>query len=362
MKRTFFYFSFVAVVIFFSLFMTQCAKEYSYEGGSSAQYTFLGSPNECLETVLNGSYYEGIATDSGNSIQLTAYVTLAGNYNIATGTVNGISFSSGGNFSDTGYQLVTLKCSGTPVDSGTFTFTVPGVDGCNFTVHVTPQPPADFMLIGSPNSCDNPSIVGNYQVGKDFTSSNTITLNVSVITTGNYSITTDTINGINFSTSGSFTATGNQQVTLTANGAAKTPGLAHFTVKAGSSQCSFTVPIITSEPYATYVLESGSSGTSTVCAPESLQGTYISGKQLSGSNTVTITIYVRDLGNYCVSTDIANGISFSVTGAFTNTGEQSLVLAGTGTPTSSGTFTFTPQIVGPALIGGASCDFSVTVQ
>jgi hypothetical protein len=55
---------------------------------------------------------------------------------------------------------------------------------------------------------------------------------------------------------------------------------------------------------------------------------------------------------------------FSSTGSFSDTGVQTVILTATGygTPVHVGSFTMTPEIVGPAPLGGSSCDFLLAVK
>ncbi len=62
---------------------------------------------------------------------------------------------------------------------------------------------------------------------------------------------------------------------------------------------------------------------------------------------------VNTPGDYNITTDTVDGVSFSAIGHFSTTGS---------TPLATGDFTFTPSIVGPAPIGGGACDATVTVQ
>jgi hypothetical protein len=62
-------------------------------------------------------------------------VATTGTYNITTNTVNGVSFSNSGTFSVTGVQTVLLTGTGTPLNSGSQTFTVTfGSSTCTFSI------------------------------------------------------------------------------------------------------------------------------------------------------------------------------------------------------------------------------------
>jgi hypothetical protein len=339
-------------------FLVTCSKEYSFEGGKgTAIYTFLGAPNDCQQSTISGNYYVSSPLTNDNTVSLTVDVTTIGSYNVSTSTNHGISFSATGNFADTGTQQIILTGAGTPDSTGVISFSIPGNSGCTFSVDVTNAPPAGLTLSGSPNDCDDPDIQGTYLIGKNTGDTNIINLSVTVNTPGDYSVTTDIINGISFSGSGTFTTTGSQKITLKASGAPIDPGIVYFTVKAGTSQCSFPVSIVNAEPFATYVLESGAD----VCL-HTLHGDYISNTPLTASNTCETRVYVKDPGNFTISTKRVNGIMFSLSGTFTTTGEQLVTLIGSGTPQNTGKYTLTPMIIGPAPIGGTACSFDVTVQ
>ncbi len=349
-------------LLLLTLVLTTCTKEYSYEGGPPAVFYLLGTPDECTEFKVNGSYYIGIGTDSGNTVEVNAEVSTTGNYSITTGAADGISFSSAGTFTDTGFQTIVLHCTGTPDSAGVFTFTIPGGTGCHFSVAVINQPPADYVLSGSPNDCTTPKYNGTFMALKALSASNIVIINVTVISTGDYSITTDTVDGISFSASGRFTTTGDQQVTLTGSGTPNSPGLFYFHLNTPSSQCTFSLQVISPDPLATYVLQSGTAGSQFLCTPQSIQGNYIAGTPLNISNTITITAYATIPGNYTISTGTVNGIMFQNSGTFASIGLQSVILNGYGTPLTSGTFAFVPQIIGPAPLGGESCDVNLVVQ
>ncbi len=353
-------FSFIIIAVLAVLLLVTCAKEYSYEGGPFAVYTLAGSPTQCTQANVNGHYYAGIETDSSNSVQVTVNVTVAGRFNIYTTQVNGLTFSSSGNFSDTGSYSVTLNCSGVPDSAGNFVVAIPGSNGCYFNLIVNKPLPSGYTLSGYPNDCQNPIIKGTYIDGQSFSNTNTVTISVNIVIPGTYSIHTDTLDGIYFSASGYFSATGNQSVILTGTGTPALPGLIFFTLTADSSQCNFSLPVRSADPLATYVLESGS-GSPNPCTPQTAQGNYVSGTLLDNTNTVTIGVYVTVVGNYSISTNKVNGMVFSATGTFTTTGAQTVVLNGTGTALSSGNFLFLPQIIGPAPLGGSTCGFNIIV-
>lgn len=349
-------------LLLLTLLITTCRKEYSYEGGPQAVFVLEGSPGECTDFTVNGDYYTGISTDSTNSVAVNVSVTTTGNYNIASTTADGISFSASGTFTDTGFYTITLKAGGTPAAAGDYTFTIPGSTGCYFSLQVTDQPPANYTLDGAPNDCENPNLSGTYAALNRLSSDNKLTLNVVVQSVGDYHITTDTVDGVSFSASGKFTATGSQQVVLAGEGMPDFPGVYYMNVRADASACNFPLKVGSSQPFATYVLQSSNNGTYDVCTPHTVEGVYTAGTALDLSNTITITAYVTEPGNYTIATEAVNGVLFESSGNFTATGVVSVVLQGSGTPFTPGNYVYVPEIIGPAPLGGAACGVEVPVK
>lgn len=364
MKRLFSFLFFLSLVAIL-LFAITCKKEYSYEGGAVAKYSFVGSPDTCTSALVSGDYIKNTPTDSSNNLVVYVIVTAPGSAEITTETIDGIFFTTGKinliKSSPLNYGIL-LYCHGSPTEAGVFTFHIPGTTGCSFSITVNGKQSANIILSGSPNDCTNPVHQGSFKQGVAATSSNLITVNIDVIEKGDYNITTDTVNGFYFSGSGTFSSTGTRQVVLQAYGTPNASELSRFTVTAGASQCSFYVAVDNADPLATYVLQSAQGNGVLYCAPGSVQGSYTAGTTLNGSNTLTVNAYVTVPGNYTISTTEINGVRFSATGTFTNTGAQDVVLKGSGTPVDVGTFTFVPQIVGPAPLGGSSCGLDVDVK
>ncbi len=351
------------------LVLSSCQKEYSFEGcvaGGSAPgtalFTLNGTGGTCTGSVVSGKYNTGNPLGTGNTVQLNVDVTTPGIYCLNTNSTNGMVFSAYGNFTTPGSQTITLTGAGTPVATGNYTFTPPVGAGCSFIVKVdtTSAPMGSFTLAGDPNSCINAKIIGDYTAGVPLVSSNTVFINVNVTGTGPYIIKTDTLDGISFSAKGNFTSLGIQTVTLPGSGTPDLPRNLAFTPSGNSSHCSFQLTIQNPGPPATYVLESGF-GNPNPCI-YTVEGTYSSNVALSASNTASIHVFVTVLGNFTIATNTVNGMIFSYTGSFTTLGAQYIALKGSGTPVSSGTYSFAPQIVGPAPLGGASCAFDIDVQ
>ena len=347
-----------AGVLMILLLFIKCKKEYSYEGGT-AIFSMVNQGGSCLGK-LSGNYYSAIPLSDSNFVQLQVEVTTPGRFSLQTNTRAGILFSTSGSFADTGLQTILLTGIGTPDSIGDFSFTpeIPGT--CSFTVTINAKQAelADYSLSGSPNQCANTLVLGQYLTGTALTGANTVVLNVDVISPGYYSIGTDTLNGIYFFASGNFTKSGSTTVTMAGLGTPTNAQNLVFTPRGNnSSGCTFKLSIQNSGPPATYVIESGQN----LCVGKAA-GSFTAGTSLSAANTYTLNVYVADLGNFTISTQTLNGIYFYYTGTFTSLGEQTVTLTGYGTPTAAGNFTFTPEIVGPAPLGGTACDFSLQVN
>ncbi|MEP7165958.1 MAG: hypothetical protein ABI741_14745 [Ferruginibacter sp.] len=336
---------------------TACEKEYSEEngnnpnaggGGSSsgtAIYTLTGTPGACSTPIINGIYTAGTAMNASNTVILTVDVTTVGTYTISTGTSNGISFSGTGTFTITGSQIIILTGSGTPAATGTFSY-IPGTNGCSFSITTTNAgPPAVFTLDGAPNACTAPTINGTYTAGTALGSSNTVQLAVTVTTAGSYNITSAIVNGFSFSGGGTL-ATGSQTITLTGNGTPANTGPAVFTPVAGG--CSFTINVTTAGGTSVYTL----TGAPNACTAPVIAGTYTAGVPLGAGNTVTVTADVTTAGTYNISTNTANGMTFTGSGTLVVGTAQPIVLTGSGTPTAANTSSFT--------IGTNGCSLPIT--
>ncbi|HET6766450.1 MAG TPA: hypothetical protein VFH08_03590 [Chitinophagaceae bacterium] len=85
------------------------------------------------------------------------------------------------------------------------------------------------------------------------------------------------------------------------------------------------------------------------------RGNYISDKALASSNSIDVHVNVTAIGNYTLTTDTIDGIWFSASGTFINTGDQIITLAGNGTPEFARNLLFTLRTANSA------CTFKLTV-
>lgn len=339
-----------AMVIFFA-----CQKETSFEGSNAPAAGSLQSDvsGDCLPKTVNGTYSVGVPLVSAtNTISVQVNVTKTGSYTIGTDTVNGYFFRSTGLFTTLGANTVTLRGNGTPFANGVNNFVV-SFDSSSCDIQVTVASAGAGTLAGSPGACAPITVNGTYSPGAIMGGANSANVQVNITTPGNIFITTDTVAGIWFSYTGSLAAGSNQPITLQANGtipSGETPGSKTFTVKFGSSACTFTANV------------AGPSAGIVNCGGATPAGTYTALTALDpATNTVQISVNVTTIGAYTITTDTVdgptpNGFWFNGSGTFSSTGNQNITLTGHGTPAAAGTFTLTVKY------GTSTCTFPVTVS
>lgn len=111
-------------------------------------------------------------------------------------------------------------------------------------------------------------------------------------------------------------------------------------------------PAPTPNNNAVFTLAATSGG----CTSFQVQGDYFTGVALTNANNVTLQVNVTTAGPYNISTTTLNGISFSASGTFANTGAQTVVLRGNGTPTAPGFNVF------PVSASNSACSFSINIS
>jgi hypothetical protein len=205
----------------------------------------------------------------------------------------------------------------------------------------------------STGECLPKNLQGVYAAGAALGSTNFIEVDVDVTITGSYAISSDTINGYYFAGSGEFASTGLNTVKLVGKGKPLADGIDIFTVSFDSTSCSFDVPVLPPNGGVPATFSLQTSGTN--CMNSVVSGDYKKAVALTSSNKVDIQVNVTAIGSYSISTAATNGMTFSASGAFTNTGVQSVSLRGSGTPVNEG------SIVIPVTVGSSTCSFTVAV-
>jgi hypothetical protein len=208
--------------------------------------------------------------------------------------------------------------------------------------------------------CLPSTLHGVYKAASAVTTDNYLEVNTDVTSAGLYNIVSDTVNGYFFSARGKFEKKGVYTVQLTCKGTPVAKGTNIFTIKYGSSICKIAIVAdstviltgIDTTLYAAYTL----GGNPNDCSPVLINGLYIADYALGNLNTVKIQVNVTTTGSYTITTDTVNGIKFSATGRFTNTGVQTVDLKGSGVPTADGKYFY--SVSGR---GGQRCSFLLEV-
>lgn len=130
-----------------------------------------------------------------------------------------------------------------------------------------------------------------------------------------------------------------------------------FTPGNSLSVCSFSIQVTSPEEPASYSLAVNEDG---ACSSYAVPGAIYHGVPLS-KNIMAITVNVKSPGDYTISTNTLDEISFSTTGKFTTTGLQKVQLTGRGTPKDIGVFTFTPYILIDGQPAGKGCNVEVYI-
>lgn len=209
-------------------------------------------PVDCSGITVKGSFVEEVATTSENYLSINLNVTKAGAFTITATSTNGYNFYLSGVAVSEGPMTVNVPAQGTPDAAKIDALVFSGVElatGCEPKVEVS-SGVADYAL-----NCASIVVNGAYKKGTALTTSNTITINVTVSVAGSYSINTPLTNGISFSANGDFTV-GTKTVTLAGSGTPTVNSDFPVTINAntshGNSTCSATVPVTL--PAMTYAI------------------------------------------------------------------------------------------------------------
>jgi len=200
-------------------------------------------------------------------------------------------------------------------------------------------------------TCLSKTVNGLFTASTAVTSSNYIEVQVNVTNPGAYFISSDTLNGFYFRGTGNFIA-GTNTIKLTGTGTPVAAGTNNFLISFDSSYCYVPVVVLpagTTE--AVFTLQ----GSGSNCLDAVVSGTYSSGTVLDATNKVDIKVNVTQPGAYTITTTAVNGMTFSASGLFTGTGDQTITLTGSGTPGTAGNSVISISA------GTSSCTFAITV-
>ncbi len=91
------------------------------------------------------------------------------------------------------------------------------------------------------------------------------------------------------------------------------------------------------------------------CLPKSVDGIYVAGTALTGTNTISVDVDVTKTGVFNIYSDTINGYYFRASGVFNSLGDTTIILIGAGIPSAQGTDNFLIKY------NSSVCDISVTV-
>lgn len=112
----------LSVILFFSaILLSSCEKETLED--TSAVFSLL-EVDSC--SPIRGSLVvrQGDVLSTVQNFQLPVHISKIGKWSISTDTVNGFSFKSEGEFTDTGRQNISLQASGIPSSPGNYSFSI----------------------------------------------------------------------------------------------------------------------------------------------------------------------------------------------------------------------------------------------
>ena len=337
---------------------SHCVKSYENNAWSTCLSYGEAIPQgivvNCPTSALNGSYYQNAATGSGTTFTLvymnnsftpqqispaSTDITLSGaSAGLTVGTPSSTSFTlaSGASFT------VTYPITGTPTGgiANVFTATFAKLNlSCAKTATILANPTSGGSANITSLTCTTAS-AGQPVVGVSITPdtvTQTFTINASIA--GNYNITLPTVNGITFSSSGSLNAGSNPGIVFKASGTPTVAGANNFTVPypPTATPCVFTRNVNSLTSGGTAVIN-------TISCNTIGQGTMTAGVAIA-ANTVyqTLVINATKAGDYNISSNTVNGITFSGSGPL-SLGDNTVRLVASGTPVAAGTIDFTLNV------------------
>ncbi|MBS1510558.1 MAG: hypothetical protein JST86_06955 [Bacteroidetes bacterium] len=329
-----------------------CQRELYFDGYSNGKLKH-DVPGNCLPIQPHGIFRVDTALGSNFYVEVQADVVQPGKIDIHSDTINGFYFHGTGTVVK-GTNTIRLEASGKPIAKGDNQFHITyGSSACDFIVRVEDTPDATFTLGGSPNACTGVFVNGTYNKNVPLSTGNSITLLVNVNTPGRYVIKATTNNGFQFDGNGIFQFPGVQNVTLTGSG---TPVREEITtVMADNIVSHCTLPItvaVQDDGKAIFSFD----GTPGACFNANVNGDYYASINSAFQNTVSLGVNVTKTGTYAINTNTANGFTFSASGVFAATGQQTVTLNATGIPLHAEATAFIPNT------GTQACNFTVIVQ
>ncbi|UAY52792.1 hypothetical protein [Ferruginibacter albus] len=223
---------------------------------------------------------------------------------------------------------------------------------CSKTDGTTPPSIGTLSASDTTGDCFPVTVHGKYVAGIPLTDDNYFDLEVNITAVGTFTMSTDSVNGMYFSSMGEqrFGYTGKNTVHLYGHGKPISSGVTTFTVSYNGTTCTISL-IVDAHAAGSYVFD-----TTGHVITAAVSGSYTTGVPLTNSDSVLVTLSVLHPGSLHLTSDTVNGMFFSGTSIFNDSGIHILTLYGNGVPQTSGKYTF-------ALLDslGDSCKFEIPV-
>lgn len=338
---------------------------------SNIEYTLV----EPQEITVTWDAFIGVALNANdNKVTLEVDVQSIGSWRVqSTETINGMSFSGSGQFTELGTQTIEIIGQGTPIAStgqtpNVFNFITNSTNNnspVNVRVRVNVKDVNYALLCDDPN---NPiEIRGEFKEDSVLTNNNAILIPVQVIAPGR---TTIELSGF-FNVAGSqtpvvfraenvnltFNANNNniQYVTLYATDVMIPKGTTEIqftSITPGSSALCASFPSIPVEiqPIRYSIL----------CNTINVYGNYVVEGTLNETNYIELEVDVDYPGEYNITTNEINGVSFSGQGTLEGKGIQKIRLTPSGQYNDAGNLVYT--VTTNSLAGTTTCSTTVRVQ
>jgi hypothetical protein len=212
------------------------------------------------------------------------------------------------------------------------------------------------------NNCAPITTNGSYVKNVALAATNYIDVQVNITELGNYVIKTDTINGYYFYDSSAVAILGVNTFRLKGYGTPVNAGIDDFVVSFDGSTCDVSIIVTATSGGGSGVAEFTLMGSPNACTNAGQTNNFFATiPTVPAVNKDTIYVDVTVAGTYTITatTTPSNGLTFSKSGTFTNTGtNQQVILDAVGTPSTAGSIPYTITTTSPA----SNCGFNLTVQ
>ena len=112
------------LLFLYTITLISCQKTSDDPADALAIFNLVGADSACKATLVSGKFLTGQIMSTSEKLQVPIYISKKGKWSFSTDTINGFSFAANGEFTDTGYHMITLNASGIPSSPGTIFFSV----------------------------------------------------------------------------------------------------------------------------------------------------------------------------------------------------------------------------------------------